>query len=120
MVDGKAMGELSPGGKLPLAPGTHKLELTSTHYFFKETRAVTVIAGQTATFTVPGLATLTVETYPGTGKVFVDGQDTGIESDGSSPIQVAHGHHTVTVRGTKGSKTEAVDLNGDKGLRFAL
>jgi hypothetical protein len=119
-VDGKAMGELSPGGKLPLAPGTHKLELASSRYFYKETKAITVIAGQTATFTVPGLATLTVETYPGTGKVFVDGQDTGLESDGSSPIQVAHGRHSVTVKGTKGSKTEAVDLNGDKGLRFPL
>jgi tRNA A-37 threonylcarbamoyl transferase component Bud32 len=120
LVDRKAMGELSPGGKLPLAPGRHKLELSNSRYFYKDTKDVTVIAGQTATFTVPGLATLTVETFPGTGKVFVDGQDTGFESDGSSPIQVAHGRHTVTVRGTKGSKTESVDLNGDKGLRFPL
>jgi tRNA A-37 threonylcarbamoyl transferase component Bud32 len=119
-VDGKAMGELSPGGKLPLTPGMHKLELSSSRYFYKDSKNITVIAGQTATFAVPGLATLTVETYPGTGKVFVDGQDTGFESDGSSPIQVAHGRHTVTVRGTKGSKTESVDLNGDKGLRFPL
>ncbi len=120
MVDGKAMGELSPGGKLTLAPGTHKLELTSPRHYYKDTKAITVIAGQTATLNVPGLATLTVETYPGTGKVFVDGQDTGLESDGSSPITVAHGRHTVTVKGTKGSKTEAVDVNGDKGLRFPL
>jgi tRNA A-37 threonylcarbamoyl transferase component Bud32 len=119
-VDGKDMGELSAGGKLTLAPGSHKLELANSRYFYKDTKAVTVIAGQTATFTVPGLASLTVETYPGTGKVFVDGQDTGLESDGSSPIQVAHGRHSVTVKGTKGSKTESVDLNGDKGLRFPL
>jgi hypothetical protein len=61
-----------------------------------------------------------VETFPGTGKVLVDGQDSGIESDGSTGIQVAQGRHTITVRGAKGSKTETVDLAGDKGLRFPL
>jgi len=118
-VDGKDAGELSPGGKLTLPPGTHKLELSSARHCYREARAVTVSAGQTGTVTVPGLATLTVETYPGTGKVFVDGVDTGIESDGSS-LQLAQGHHSVTVRGPKGIKTETVDLNGDKRLSFQL
>jgi len=45
--------------------------------------------------------------------------DTGIESDGSS-LQLAQGHHSVTVRGPKGIKTETVDLNGDKRLSFQL
>lgn len=118
-ADGKDMGELRPGSKLPLAPGTHKVELTSPRHFYKDTRSVSVPAGQSVPVTVPGLATLTVETFPGTGKVLVDGQDTGIESDGSS-VQVARGRHTVTVRGPKGTKTETVDLSGDKGLRFPL
>lgn len=119
-ADGKDLGELNPRSKVPLSPGTHQLELTNARHFFKEIRAVTVLAGQTSTVTVPGLATLTVETFPGTGKVLVDGQDSGIESDGSTGIQVAQGRHTITVRGAKGSKTETVDLSGDKGLRFPL
>jgi hypothetical protein len=118
-VDGKDLGELSPGSKMSLPPGTHQLELASPRHFFKDSRAITVIAGQTANLTVPGLATLTVETFPGTGKVLVDGLDTGIESDGSS-VQVALGRHTITVRGTKGSKSETVEISGDKALKFQL
>jgi hypothetical protein len=72
------------------------------------------------TLTVPGLASLTVNTFPGSGKVYVDGQDTGTESDGSSPIQVAQGRHTITVRGPKGTKTETVDVSGNKQLSFQL
>ncbi|NWJ39539.1 MAG: serine/threonine protein kinase [Geothrix sp.] len=117
---GKDLGELSPGAKLPLPPGTHQLELISARHFYKDVRAVTVTAGQTVTLTVPGLANLTVNTFPGSGKVFVDGQDTGTESDGSSPIQVALGRHTITVRGPKGTKTETVDMTGDKLLSFQL
>ncbi len=118
-ADGKDLGECSPGSKLTLPPGNHQLELASPRHFYRDTRAITIIAGQTAALTVPGLATLTVETFPGTGKVLVDGQDTGIESDGSSVI-VAQGRHTITVRGTKGSKTESVDLSGNRSLRFQL
>jgi tRNA A-37 threonylcarbamoyl transferase component Bud32 len=118
-ADGKDLGELSPGSKLSLAPGTHQLELSSSRHFYRDARAVTVVAGQTSGLTVPGLATLTIETFPGTGKVFVDGQDTGIESDGSS-LSLALGRHAITVRGTRGTKTETVDLNGDKGLKFQL
>jgi hypothetical protein len=118
-VDGKDLGELSPGSKMTLPPGTHQLELASPRHFFKDSQAITVIAGQTANLTVPGLATLTVETFPGTGKVLVDGLDTGIESDGSS-VQVALGRHTITVRGTKGSKSETVEISGDKAMKFQL
>ncbi len=49
----------------------------------------------------------------------MDGQDAGIESDGSS-VQVTEGRHTVTVRGSRGSKSEAVEVKGNKGLRFPL
>ena len=119
-ADGRDQGELSPGSKVALPPGTHQLELTNPRHFYKDARAVTVVAGQVATLTVPGLATLTVETFPGIGKVMVDGQDSGIESDGSTGIQVALGRHTITVRGAKGSRTETVEVTGDKGLRFPL
>ncbi|HEY3399284.1 MAG TPA: protein kinase [Geothrix sp.] len=118
-VDGKDMGELSPGSKLALPPGTHKVDLASARHYYKDSRSLSVTAGQTVPLNLPALATLTVETFPGTGKVLVDGQDTGIESDGSS-LQVAQGRHTITVRGPKGIKNETVDLKGDKGLRFPL
>jgi hypothetical protein len=118
-ADGKDLGECSPGSKVTLAPGHHQLELASPRHLYRDTRGVTIIAGQMVALTVPGLATLTVETFPGTGKVLVDGQDTGIESDGSSVV-LARGRHTVTVRGTRGSRTETVELNGNKSLRFQL
>ncbi|HJV48591.1 MAG TPA: serine/threonine-protein kinase [Geothrix sp.] len=118
-VDGKDQGEFSPGSKLPLTPGGHRLDLASPRHYYKDSRTVTIIAGQTATLSLPGLATLTVETFPGTGKVYVDDQDTGIESDGSS-VQVAQGRHNVSVRGPKGTKHQAVEITGDKGLKFPL
>lgn len=119
-ADGRDQGELSPGSKVSLPPGAHQLELTSSRHFYRDVRTVTIVAGQTSTLAVPGLATLTVETFPGIGKVLVDGQDSGVESDGSTGIQVAHGRHTITVRGARGSKTETVEVNGDKALRFPL
>ncbi|GLH66696.1 serine/threonine-protein kinase [Geothrix edaphica] len=118
-VDGKDMGDFAPGAKLPLPPGSHKVELASPKHYFKEIRTLSVTAGQTAPLNLPPLATLTVETFPGTGKVLVDGQDAGIESDGSG-VKLTEGRHTVTVRGPKGSKNETVEVKGDKGLRFPL
>ena len=118
-ADGKDLGELAPGAKVSLPPGLHRLELSSTAHFYRDSRTLSVTAGQAATLTVPALATITVESYPGTGKVFVDGQDTGIESDGSS-LQLAHGRHTLTVRGPKGIHTETLDLSGNRALRFPL
>jgi len=118
-VDGKDLGELSPGSTLSLPPGSHRIELSSPRRFFRGPAATTIFAGQSATLSVPGLATLTFENYPGTGKVYVDGLDTGIESDGSSVV-LAQGRHTVSVRGPKGTKTEMVELSGDKSLRFQL
>jgi serine/threonine protein kinase len=118
-VDGKDLGELGPGAKVPLPPGTHKLELANDSFFYREQRTLSIAAGQSSTLLVPDLATLTIETYPGIGKVLVDGKDSGIESDGS-PVQMAHGKHTITVRGSKGSKSEAVEVKGDRSLKFPL
>ena len=118
-VDGNDLGDLSPGGKLPLAAGSHQVELTSSRYFHKEQQTLSVTAGQATTLTLPGLATLTISTHPGVGKVLVDGRDTGIESDGST-VQVAHGRHTITVRGLKGFKTEIVEVRGNKEVSLEL
>ncbi len=118
-VDGQDMGELAPGGKLAVPPGTHKVELASREYFFRDTRAVTVAAGQPSQLSVPGVATLTVDTFPGTGRVSIDGQDAGIESDGSS-VKVSLGRHVVSIRGPRGPRTETVELSGDKHLKLPL
>ena len=118
-VDGKDLGELNPGGTVPVAPGAHKVELASSRYFYRNSRSITVVAGQPAALTVPALATLIVETFPGTGRVAIDGQDAGIESDGSS-VQVTLGHHTVTIRSAGGTRTQPVEVNGDKHLKIPL
>ncbi len=118
-VDGKDLGELNPGGKVPVAPGAHKVELASSKYFYRDTRSLTVAAGGDAALVVPGLATLIVETFPGTGRVSIDGQDANIESDGSS-VQVSRGRHTITIRSAGGTRTEPVEVNGDKHLKIPL
>jgi hypothetical protein len=118
-VDGVDRGELAPGAKLSLPPGPHRLELASARHFYKEVRTVSMEAGQTLSLSLPGLAKLTVETNPGVGKVFVDGVDAGIESDGSS-VQVVHGRHTITVRGLRGIKTATVEVRGDTPVSIPL
>jgi len=118
-VDGKDMGELDPGGKLPVPPGSHKVELSSGKCFYRDSRSVNITAGQPAALAVPGLATLTIETFPGTGRVSVDGQDAGIESDGSS-IQVSHGRHTISIRSSQGIRNESIEISGDKHLKIQL
>jgi predicted Ser/Thr protein kinase len=118
-VDGKDLGELSPGGKLAVPPGAHKVELANAKVFYRDSRNVTVIAGQPSSLAVPGLATLIVETFPGTGRVAIDGQDAGIESDGSS-VQVCLGRHTITIRSAGGTRAEPVEVSGDKHLKIPL
>jgi serine/threonine protein kinase len=118
-VDGVDRGSLAPGGKLELTPGSHKVELAGPKVFFKDSRTVTITPGQGSALALPGTATLTVETFPGTGRVAIDGVDTGVESDGAS-ITVAHGTHTITVRGPKGIKTVTETISGDKAVKFQL
>ena len=118
-VDGADRGQLAPGARLELEPGTHKVELAHAKVFFKETRTVTITAGQGSTLPLPGTATLTVETFPGTGRVYIDGLDAGIESD-LSPVTVSHGTHTITVKGARTSKTVTESIGGDRALKFQL
>ncbi len=120
-MDGKDLGEFRPGSTLQLPVGNHKLELTSTRPFYRDSRSVTISAGQAANLTVPGMAMLTVSTHPGVGKVLIDGQDTGVESDNSAAIPVIQGRHIIIVRGAKGtSKPEPVDVKRDMSLDILL
>lgn len=113
------LGEVAPGGRLELPPGTHRLRLANPKVFFSETRTVTLQPGQAASLTLPGLANLTVETYPGSGTVLINGVSTGVESDGATPIRVVKGTHRVTIQG-KAAAPQTVEVAGDKYLKFKL
>jgi hypothetical protein len=118
-LDGKDLGELHANAAVAAAVGSHHLELSNAKVFFKEARTVTVNPGQTLTVPLPGTAKLTVETYPSSGMVLVDGAPTQVESDGGTPIQVALGTHTVSIQGHPGS-SRSVDVKGDTPLKFKL
>ncbi|MBI4914152.1 MAG: serine/threonine protein kinase [Acidobacteria bacterium] len=117
-VDGQDLGELGASAQHPLAPGKHKVELSAPKYFFRETRTITVQAGQTATLNLPPTARLTVETFPGTGMVTIDGQATDVESTGDKAITLAAGTHVVGFAG-KGTK-QSVEVRGDQKVRIKL
>ncbi|HWQ08277.1 MAG TPA: serine/threonine-protein kinase [Holophaga sp.] len=106
-VDGKDMGEVA---KVALRPGSHRLELANGKVFYEESRTVSVVAGQTVAVNLPALAKLTVSTFPSSGIVVVDGVATVVESDGSTPISLVKGKHTISIQGRAGS-TRAVDVD---------
>jgi serine/threonine-protein kinase len=117
-VDGKDLGELSASGRHTLPPGKYKVELLAPKVFFRETRTVTIQPGQPASLSLPALAKLTVYSYPGTALVTIDGQATGVESDGNTPIPVAVGSHTIGFEG-KGTK-QNVEVRGDQTVKIKL
>ncbi len=115
-IDGKDAGELSNSIKLPIPQGAHKVELSNAALYFRETRIMTVKPGQTVPVNVPGTAHITVETYPGSDKVSVDGSPTGVDSDGGSTITLSRGRHVLTVKGTR----QTVEITGDQRVRFKI
>jgi hypothetical protein len=116
-VDGRDHGEVKEGGSLSLPPGSHRLELANARVFMKETLTVTVNPGQPCPVNLPGLCNLTVNTFPNSGTVIVDGIATQAESDGSTPIPVVKGRHAVNVQGRSGAP-QSVDLTGDFKLNM--
>jgi len=118
-LDGKDLGEVRASAQVPAAPGSHRLELSNGKVFFKEARTVTVNPGQTVTVPLPALGRLTVETFPNSGMVVLDGIPTQVESDGDTGIQVARGAHTVTIQGHPGV-AKAVEVQADSPLKFKL
>jgi len=116
-VDGKDMGDVS---KISLPPGSHKLELSSPRYFYKDSKTVNIAAGQTESVSLPGLSHLIVSTFPSSGTVMIDGVATAVESDGSTPVQVVKGKHTISIQG-KGNSSHSVDVDKDsQELKFQL
>jgi tRNA A-37 threonylcarbamoyl transferase component Bud32 len=118
-LDGKDLGPVRAGGTLPAAPGAHRLELANAKLFFRESRTVTVAPGQTLALALPGTARLTVETFPNSGMVVVDGQPTQVESDGATAITLTRGAHTVSIQGHPGS-SKPVNVQTDMPLKFKL
>ncbi len=115
-VDGKDMGELTPSHMITVPPGAHKLELSNASVFYHDSRSISASPGQTIPIGVPGTARISVETFPGSDKVSVDGTPTGVESDGSGSIAVSKGRHVVSVKGTK----KPVDITGDQKVSFKI
>ena len=99
-ADGKDLGDVA---KVNLPPGSHKLELVNPTVFYKDSRTVTVAPGQTVAVNLPGLAKLTVSTFPTSGAVVVDGTPSVVESDGSASISLVKGKHTISIQGRAGS-----------------
>ena len=116
-VDGKDMGEVA---KVSLPPGDHKLDLSNSRVFFKETRNVTVKPEQTTSVPLPGLAQLTISTFPNSGMVVIDGTPTEVESDGDNPIPVAKGRHTVSIKDYPGSSRSVNVERGEQLFKFKL
>ncbi len=117
-LDGRELGETGGSGKLSLPPGTHRVELSNPKVFFKETRTLTIQPGQPCSISLPGLASITVETFPGSGTVIIDGLFTSIDSDGGTAIRVVKGPHTVSIQGRGGS--HSVDVRGDQAVKFRI
>lgn len=105
-ANGKDLGDVA---KVSLPPGSYKLELSNARVFYKDSKSVTVAPGQTVSVPLPGLSKLTVSTFPTSGIVVVDGVPTTVESDGSAPIPVVQGRHTISIQGRAGS-TKTVDV----------
>ncbi len=116
-VDGRDAGEVREGGTLSAPPGSHRLEVSNPRVFLRETLTVTVAPGQVSAVALPGLCSLTVNTFPNSGTVVVDGIATQAESDGNTPIQLVKGRHAVNVHGRAGA-AQTVDLTGDFKLNM--
>jgi predicted Ser/Thr protein kinase len=117
-LNNKDLGEAGGNAKVSLEPGTYKLELRSPKVFYKGFHSVTIRPGQPSSVSLPDLANITVETFPASGIVVIDGIPTSVESDGSSPIRVVKGQHTVSIQGRGGS--HAVDVKGDQPVKFKI
>ena len=100
-----------------MAPGSRRLELSNPKVFLKEAQTVAVGPGKAATVTLPGLCSLTVNTFPNSGTVVVDGIPTQAESDGATPIRMVKGRHSVNVQGRSGA-AQSVELSGDFKLNM--
>nr|WP_320132024.1 serine/threonine-protein kinase [uncultured Holophaga sp.] len=118
-IDGRDTGELRSGSPLKLPAGSHRLEIASPKVFFRDIRTLTLKPGQTLQLPLPEVSSLTVSTFPAAGIIVIDGVATGVESDGSVPIPVTRGRHTVGIAGHPESQ-RVVEVAADLTVKFKL
>jgi hypothetical protein len=95
IANGRRIGN-SGDGSLPLAPGSHELELINESVDYREVTTVHVSAGQRLVLPVEvPQSTLTVEATPGT-RVWVDGREVGEVS--RTQLALPIGPHEVLFR----------------------
>jgi hypothetical protein len=111
-VDGKDMGEFTSGKALPLPEGLHTLDLSQPKVFFKDSHRINLGAGRTHVIDLPAVVNVTVETFPGSGAVLIDGQPAGIESEGGQSVHVASGDHTFSILGRSMRHSASVNRDG--------
>ncbi len=115
-IDGKDAGELTSSSKTTVSDGPHKLELSNSSFFYRDSRPITAKGGQVVLINVPGTALITVSTFPTYDKVSIDGTPTGKDSDGSNPITVSRGRHVISVKGIK----QMVNITSDQVVKFKI
>ena len=113
-LEGKDLGEISPGKTLELPEGTHHLELNSPKFFYRETRRITIVPGKSNTLALPGVVAITVYTYPGAGLVLVDGQPTHVESTAEKTISLTLGRHVFGIQGRSVQHPEDIRSDGQQ------
>ena len=114
-VDSKDRGDLSGNAKLALPPGAHKIELSNTGVHYQDSRTVAIQPGQPTTLALPTVVNITVNS-PSADVVIIDGRATGIESDGSTPIRIAVGRHTIAIQGKSASQT--LEIKSDQAIKI--
>jgi hypothetical protein len=111
-VDGKDIGELNASSQVPLPPGKHRVELSSAKVFYKATHSVQIQAGQVSTISLPGVASIQIETFPGSAMILIDGQPTGVESLGDTAITLTKGTHVIGFVNKTTKQTVEVSADG--------
>ncbi len=116
---GRDLGEVRPGGTLGLPPGDHTLEIAQPKLFLLRTVRILVSPERAQVLPLPEVVQLTVETFPTSGLVVIDGHVTEVESDGNTPITLVKGPHTIAIKG-HGASSRKEDIQASKLLRFRL
>ena len=118
-LDGKDLGEIRAGGSLAAAPGSHALSLSNPKVFYHEERTVSVAPGGAVPVALPELVNVTVETFPTSALIIIDGTVTAVESDGGAAISMTKGKHKIGIQGHPGATKDWV-IKAGLPVRFKI
>lgn len=116
-VGSKDYGELRAGASLSVPPGDHRIDVSNAKYFLQKTFSVQLAPGAVKAIPLPELVELIVNTHPNSGMVLVDGQATGVESLGNTPIPMVKGLHVIAIQGAPSTQRK-VDVDRSQTLTF--